>query len=325
VPPEWRTAWPFTEPVSSLEEEATTYYQGLNEAVNRLISLKLHSSKFIQGTTAWQVVFVAGKSEYMRSPALQRIIDRANKSGINISVIGIEIGDNYPVTNQETKDLQSMAKGTYGTAARDIKLNTTANSAEIEARSNDILDSHINALRLTPIIKNVEINETIYRYLEVVSSTPGWSRKTLNPDGTTTLYYRLGDLLQDEEECIVIHTKLNFTDLPVDVSGRRQSRKEVDFRALNSTPISMLTYNTKLSNKTTGAIWLPEGNLSIKCGAQCSPLTSEVQSLAANTISNNTSTEGDKSTEKKQPGFEALAGIVGLVAMAFAARRKMSK
>lgn len=314
-----------TEPLSSFEEEATVYYKGLDEAVNRLITLKNQSSPFIQGTTAWQVVFVAGKSEYMHSPILQGIINRARNSGINISVIGIGIGPSNPMTAQEENDLRSMAMRTYGDPNVDIKLDTPANSAGIEARSNDIIDSHIDALRLTPIIKNVEINETIYRYLEVVNSTPGWSRKTLNPDGTTTLYYRLGDMLQDEEECIIIHTKLNFTDLPVDVSGRRQSRKEVDFRALDSTPISMVTYNTKLSHKTTGAIWLPEGNLSIKCGAQCSPLTSEVQSLAANAISNDTSTEGDKSTEKKQPGFEALAGIVGLVAMAFAVRRRMSK
>ena len=321
VPPGWAASGKFTEPLSSFEEEATTYDQGLEEAVNRLSNLKNHSSKFIQRTTAWQVVFVAGKSEYMPSSDLNKIINRARSNGINISVIGINIGDSYPVTEHEKVDLRSMAKGTNKNPAVDINLDVPIDKVEIKARSDKILDSHINGLKSTPIIENIEINETIYRYLDPVSSTPGWSRKTLNPDGTTTLYYRLGDLLQDSMTCITIHTRLNFTDLPVDVSGRRQARKEVDYRAFDTTPISSVTYETKLADDPTGDIWLPEGNLSIRCGSPCSPSTSVMQIPVANTSNINTSTESEKIPAKKQPGFGTLASILGLMAMAFAAKR----
>ena len=119
--------------------------------------------------------------------------------------------------------------------------------------------------------------------------------------------------------CITIHTRMNFTDLPVDVSGRRQARKEVDYRAFDTTPISMVTYETKLADDPTGDIWLPEGNLSIRCGSPCSP---PVLTVPANTSNNASGTaDGQKQSTKKQPGFEVLAAILGLAAMAFVARR----
>ena len=313
--PGWAATPQFAEPLSSFEEEGTTYYLGLKEALDKIIAKKARSSTFIKNTTAWQVVFVAGKSEYNPSEALHYLAEYARRYGIDISVIGIDISLGDETTNLEAQDLVQMA----GLDRFDLNLGVPATTSVIQAKTDNILKSHLDKLNSTPIIENIEINETIYRYLDPVNSTPDWSHKTLNPDGTTTLYYRLGDLLQDSMTCITIHTRMNFTDLPVDVSGRRQARKEVDYRAFDTTPISMVTYETKLADDPTGDIWLPEGNLSIRCGSPCSP---PVLTVPANTSNNASGTaDGQKQSTKKQPGFEVLAAILGLAAMAFVARR----
>jgi PGF-CTERM protein len=318
---DWRAISPFTEPLSSFEEEGTTYYQGLKEALDKIIDQKRNSSNFVNHTTAWQVVFVAGKSEYISSEALDRLADYARENEINISVIGIDISLADVTTQNEAKDLRKMAS--YPAShPYELNLGVPADARTIEAITDNILDSHVRDLESTPIIKNIEVNETIYRYLKVVDSYPRWNRKTPNPDGTTTLYYRLGNLTQDNTSCIFINTTLNFDNLPIDVGVRRQNRSEVDFRALNTTPISMVTYETDLVKGNPKPILLPEGSLSIRCGEPCSSSVSTVPISKVDTNNNTSSTVDRRTTSPSSvPGFEVLATILGLVAVAFAARR----
>ena len=305
-------------PLFSEEPEGTDYYIGLKEALDKIKARKaLATHPFIRQTTAWQIVFVSGKSEFSRGD-INSLIKDALANGINISTIGIDIGNKDPTTNEEAQALQDMVTGTKGDAT-DLNLNVNPNAIEIEGKTNNILKNHVAKLYSTPVIKNVIVTETLYKYLRVLGSSPMYYDRKDNPDGTTTLYFRLPDLLQDNQSCITIYTELNFDKLPVDVSSNK-NKPELDFRAAETTPASVVSYETDMALERIGKIPLPEGELSIRCGTPCPPTTPSPV-VAANVTTPPETKEPANKTSTKIPGFDAALAAVGIIAAAYLLRR----
>jgi hypothetical protein len=316
-------------PLFSDEEEGTSYRPGLNEALRRIVAEKggpSYSHPFLQMTTAWQVIFIAGKSEFMDD----NITDLVNgttpisalANDINISTIGIDIGPLNPNTIKEARALNTMVNGTYGNLSVDLNLNTRNDPNEIEDKINSILKHRIDTLNLTPVIKNVVVTETLYRYLRVLGSDPMYDERTNNSDGTTTLYFRLPDMVQNNTSCIKIYTELNFDNLPVDVGLNKSKKNNVDFRALETTPTSLVAYDTDLILKKEDKVLLPEGSLSISCGRPCD-LCVKPEPVAEINASKSTPIV-DERPSTATPGFETLFAAIGLSLVGYLYRRRIN-
>jgi hypothetical protein len=316
-------------PLFSDEEEGTSYRLGLNEALGRIVAEKndpRYSHPFLQMTTAWQVIFIAGKSEFMDD----NIMDLVNgttpisalANGINISTIGIDIGPSNLNTIKETRALTTMVDGTYGDLSVDLNLNTRKDPKEIEDKINAILKHRIDKFYLKPVIKNVIVTETLYKYLKVLGSDPMYYDRTNNPDGTTTLYFQLPDMPQNNVSCIKIYTELNFDNLPVDVGLNKSKKNNVDFRALETTPTSLVAYDTDLILKKEDKVLLPECSLSIRCSRPCDPCV-KPDTVAGINGSKNISNV-DERTTTTTPGFEALFAAIGISLAGYLYRRRMN-
>jgi hypothetical protein len=301
----WRGQLQFSE-----EPEGTDYYVGLKEALDKIKTRKaIATHPFLKRTTAWQIVFVAGKSEFSRG-AIDPLIEDALANGINISTIGIGIGPTNPNTEEEAQALKDMVSGTLGDSV-DLNLDIGNNANTIQRITDGILEHHVAKLYSTPVIKKVIVTETLYKYLKVKGSSPMYYDRKDNPDGTTTLYFKLPDLLQNNATCITIYTELNFDKLPVDVSSNK-NKPELDFNAAEATPPSVVSYETDMALERTGKIPLPDGELTIRCGDRCNPCVNLEPLLVTSTNNNISSTEEQNSTQKTQSGFEALLAVIGL-------------
>lgn len=302
----------------SEEPEGTDYYVGLKEALDKIKARKaIATHPFLKQTTAWQVVFVAGKSEFSRGD-INSLIKDALANGINISTIGIDIGPGNPKTGEEAQALEDMVAGTLGDRSKDLNLDVPNDARAIEGITDGILKYHVAKLYSTPVIKNVIVTETLYSYLDVLGSTPMYYNRQDNPDGTTTLYFRLPDLLQNNQSCIKIYTELNFDKLPVDVSSNK-NKPNLDFRAAETTPPSVVSYETDMASERTGKIPLPEGGLSIGCVKPSSPIMSSSAVVGNNTKPSEAEGPVGKSTPKT-PGFEVAFTAVGIM-VAYLLRR----
>jgi hypothetical protein len=305
-------------PLFSEEPEGTDYYVGLKEALDKIKARKaIATHPFIKQTTAWQIVFVAGKSEFSRGD-INSLIKDALANGINISTIGIEIGDLYPTTDEEAQALKDMVTGTKGDNAIDINLNVKPSANEIEQITKKTLKYHVDKLNSTPVIKNVVVTETLYKYLRVLGSSPTYDERKDNQDGTTTLYFRLPNLLQNNTTCIKIYTELNFDKLPVDVSSNK-NKPELDFKAAETTPESIVSYETDMALERSGKIPLPEGELSIGCAIPYPPTTP-----SSVIVANETTPIGEKgpvNNMKPAPGFDVAFAAAGIIAAAYLLRR----
>lgn len=307
----------------SEEPEGTDYYIGLKEAIEKIKARKaIATHPFLKTTTAWQVVFVAGKSEFSRGD-INSLIRDARANGINISTIGIDIGPKNPNTEEEAQALEDMVVGTSGNPRVDLNLDVKSNSGTIKGITDSILEYHVKKLYSTPVIRNVIVTETLYRYLKVKGSKPMYYDRKDNPDGTTTLYFRLPDLLQNNSTCVEIYTELNFDKLPIDVSSNK-SKPELDFNAAGITPASEVSYETDMASEKIGRIPLPEGELTIRCGDRCKPCVNLGPVLMTSTDNNVSSSEGESSPEKPVPGFEALFAFIGLSFAGCLYKRKRS-
>jgi hypothetical protein len=314
-------------PIFSDEEETTAYRSGLKEALHRIVTEKTgptYRHPFLQLTTAWQVIFIAGKSEFMNESITDLVNgnhpDSALKNGINISTIGIDIGPTHGHTTKETKALKTMVNGTYGNPLVDLNLDTHNDPAEIEDKINDILANQVRNLSSKPVLKNVTVTETLYKYLKVLGSDPMYYRRTNNLDGTTTLYFRLPDMLQDDFRCIKIYTEMNFDNLPVDVGLNKSNKNSMDFRALETTPTSEVAYDIDLIPEKEDKVLLPEGKLSIRCGKPCDPCV-ELEPKADINTSKTTAGEDERSSTPPAPGFESFLAAMGLCVARYLSRR----
>jgi PGF-CTERM protein len=307
-------------PMFISETEGTSYGTGLNEALKRISDKKdsYINNPFMLRTTAWQVVFITGMSEFTGED-INGLISSARSKGINVSTIGINIGPSTP-TAEEAADLEAMAIGTFGDRIVDLNLNVNPNAGAIQGITNNILSHHVAKLYSTPVIKNINVTETLYKYLRVLDSSPKYSYRTNNSDGTTTLYFDLSDMLQNNESCIKIFTDLNFDKLPVDVSSN-ENKPKLDFNA-KSAPPSVVKYDTDLTTKKWDEISLPEGNLSIRCGRPCDPCV-KLEPVDEKNASKNIPVDERPSTTTSTPGFEALFAAIGLSLAGYLGRRRM--
>lgn len=297
-------------PLDCKETDGTSYAGGLDIAVSRLSTLP--SSIFARDTNAWVIIFITGWSEFSTSN-LKSILDKANVSNIDVYPIGIGIGPNSAGTTFQTKELKEMSTST-GTVPQ---LDVSNTAADISGAVDRILAGSCQVVASNDLAKDIVLTESIYPYFRVLGSNIHPDSKQINGDGTTTLVWNLGDMQQNARKQVVINTALDLSKLPVDVTNKRSS---VSYMPATGTLPSEIAYTTLFG--TRPAISLPEGELSVFCGEPCSRLEVSQAPVVEQINTANTTKTTAPVDIKKQPGFEALAAIMGLMALAYMAKKK---
>lgn len=304
-------------PLNCDETEATHYVDGLAPAIAKLKIKKSGLSKFTQNTNAWAIIFITGKSEFAPS-TLKAILDDAAANNIDVYPIGVDITPLSLATKKEEAELRSMSNITGTGSPRFVSNDRKSISRAVD----DILTTSCQVVSSNALAKEIVLTESIYPYFRVVGTSVRPDSKKINGDGTTTLVWNLGDMQQNTRRQIVINTALDLSKLPVDVTSKRSS---VSYTPATGTLPSGIAY-TPIFSGTRQSIPLPQGELSVFCGEPCSsPKVSQVPVVEQMDTANATTTTATKATApkdvKKEPGFEALAAILGLIAMACIARR----
>ncbi len=296
--------WSKLPPLTFNETNTTIYAPGLKAAVKVLDdhpTLDPYNTRRI-------IVFVTGLSEFNPGAGLDAVIQDAQKKNYRIYPVGIDINKDDMRSKYEYSILKKMADETGGKAEFDIQ--------SIQQLEGVIRDIYAD-LAAQPVARDVVVTDTLYPYLKIAGTSEPSTTTVLpqNPDGTTTLEWRIGDMLRGAGgvKRITINTALQLDKLPVDVTG---NKNEVSYRVDSTTPASEVAYTWFTGEKKS--IEIPEGELSISCGAPCPvcPAVAPSQPIEPNR------TEEKMSAIKPQPGFEALLSMIGLFAVGSYVRRK---
>ena len=300
-----------SDPLECEDFESTIYADGLINATNRLNVRRIQDqSCFTEQINEWIVIFITGKSEFSTRDLYAKAIPFANQSKVKVYSIGIDISD--AISSDTLEEALALKEISAKTGGRAVFVN---NPDDISKVIEQILVDSNETIAAKPVVKNVVVTESIYPYLRVVGTNVPPISEHVNSDGTTTLVWKLGEMLQDKTERIVISTALDLSKLPLDVTDKRTS---VSYTPAVATPASEVGY-TPICGETKPSIPLPEGELSIFCGEPC--VCSQVSQAAAPQEKPATASETTL-PPKKQPGFEMLAAILGLTAIACIARRR---
>jgi Ca-activated chloride channel family protein len=164
-----------------------------------------------------------------------------------------------------------------------------------------------------PWINNVTLTDTLYPYLKFNSANPSPSAVKPNNDGSTTLEWNLRKLNSEASWTATINTSIQLK-LPVDVTKDRSrfggdispetpySRVEFDWPAIDCAIDSRKHYEMPLV----------EGKLWVTCGAPC-----QVAKTVVEPASSVNASTAKTEAPVKQPGFEALTAIGGLILLAY--------
>jgi hypothetical protein len=295
------------------EYESTFYNAGLEEANNSIWSEMKNLDAFGKETNSFSIVFITARSEFIRNGGLKNVIDFAAKKHIQINCIGLYLED--ASTGEEANALYSISNPTGG------RLALINDPTSISDKIREFLNRACTDKSMKPVVNNLTIIESLYPYLKVVGTnilpTSGPIR---NSDNTTTLVWNLGNLPQGNSSSIRIHTGLDFSKLPVDVT---QERTPVNLSPSTATKASMVAFTTNLSESIEPKTQeLPEGELSIFCGQACEVCPKQ---SAAETATVNDSASASKEKPLKDdasaPGFETYLAILGIVASFYLVRR----
>ena len=106
-----------------------------------------------------------------------------------VYTVGIDISKDDIKSKYEYATLNKMAVETGGKAEFDIQ--------SIKQLQNVIQNIYAD-LALKPVAKDVVVTDTLYPYLRIVGTSEPSTTTVLpqNPDGTTTLVWRVGDMLR---------------------------------------------------------------------------------------------------------------------------------
>jgi hypothetical protein len=295
------------------EYESTFYNAGLEEANSSIWSVMDNLDAFGKETNSFSIVFITGRSEFIRNAGLENVIDFAKRNHIQINCIGLNLGG--ASTGEEANTLYSISNPTGG------RLALINDPLYISDKVKDFLGSACTDKSNKYVVNNLTVVDSLYPYLKVVgTSIPPTNGPIKNIDNTTTLVWNLGNLSQGASSSIRIHTDLDFSKLPVDVT---QERTPVSFSPSITTRTSMVAFTTNLSeSKEPKTKELPEGELSIFCGQGCEECPKQ---LAAQTATANDSASAAKEKPIKDdtsaPGFEIYLAILGIVASLYLAKK----
>ncbi len=296
--------WNRLPPLTFNETNTTIYAPGLEAAVKVLDDHPVIDPY----NTRRIIVFVTGLSEFNPGDGLDAAIQDAQRKNYTVYTVGIGINKGDIKSKYEYATLNKMATGTGGKAEFDIQ--------SIKQLQNVIQNIYAD-LALKPVAKDVVVTDTLYPYLRILGTSEPSSTTILpqNPDGTTTLVWRVGDMLRGGNgvKKITINTALQLDKLPVDVTSNKTS---VSYKVDETTPVSAVAYTWFTEEKRT--LGITEGKLSISCGTPCAvcPTTETSQPIAP------VSSGENLSAIKSQPGFEALLAAIGLFAAGLYMRRK---
>ena len=263
------------------------------------------------------IIYIASSSEFESSPVND--LNKLKRSLSNISgnrmlydggfqgIFTFYIGDiaKYP---WELENLTNITQNTM------IPLHLTEYPAALsEANLLDRINSRMVDCDKGPWVANVKLIDTLYPYLKFDSANPRPSAVIPNKDGSTTLEWDMGTLNPGDRRITTISTSLQLK-LPVDVT---KSRTGFGGNISSSTPYSRVEFDwpaleCAADYRKHYDLPLAEGKLWVTCGAPCQIAKTVIEP----TPSANTTTAKTEAPVK-QPGFEALAAIGGLILLAY--------
>lgn len=243
------------------ETDSTVYETGLEGAIRELSNLTSENPN----SKVKVIIFVTGSSEFQPGPNLEKHIKTAEENKYSIFAIGLDIY-NSTGSMEQHNNLTRMASRTGGEYYSISKLNLDEFGSAI---------SNITAWSASgPIVKNVVITDTLLSYLtvegiEVDNAHPNSTKPTTNnnPDGTTTVTWKIGDMYPVEFANMTIHTSFNYS-LPADVNETSANTENLlkPYRVNSTTPRSKVTYTWLPEAPRERYIEIPAGVIRISCG-----------------------------------------------------------
>ena len=296
--------------ISSLEfkeKETTVYNVGMDE------SLKIFQENPLADANI--IIFITGLSEYkLDERKWDNSIKKAKKDKIKIDTVGI--GINKTISPLAYADLTYIADETGGEyypinySCCDI---TYCNVSEFNKRikedfflkfSKEIRDIY-EEFQKKPIAKDVVVTDVLYPYLEVEKFIKQPTQIIINPDSTTTLTWKIGDMPPSYEWVTSFDVSLELK-LPVDVPRKD---RDVVYGIDPMTPTSEVTY-VWWEDGRRYSIDIPKGSIKISCGIPSPPKVTP------------TPTPPILTPTPTPPGFETIFAITALLAVAYLVRRR---
>lgn len=250
----WTSEWT-ANPLILSETDRTEYAAGLNMALQKIVLKKSQDPLFDRRIKDYIIILVTSKGEFTRGN-LPEIVKFAELNGIPVYTIGLGVISGNRDSWQEASVLENEISNPTGG-----RFYSAGNRTEIASIVKDILNNSLKKIA----VRNVSVIDSIYPYFDVLGEEPE-ANATKNPDGTTTVIFSLGDMASATKKSMVIHTAINISKIPIDVTSQMT---RVDFSPSYSTRPSHFKYTSIVDNVTVRTKELPEGELSIYCGEPC--------------------------------------------------------
>jgi Ca-activated chloride channel family protein len=307
---------------SCLETDQTIYSSALDRINSVLLSAPL--SPTVRANTIRLVIFVTSWSEFKpeRKPgdlnrSLELLIDGLPED-CRDKVYTFYLGPAPsvpPYRQEQNNTLSLIAARTGGSGPQWL------NYPNLKG----VIDQEVSSCVERPWVSNMVLTDTLYPYLNVISTYPK-AITTNNADGTTTLVWNVGSLGRGKTWEATVETAFDMT-LPVDLT---LARTQVAFNAGAGTPVSTLVYTWPgfycgPGNAGSYQIPVPEGKIRLTCGIPCEVQAAQLVG-ATSPMVNETSavplrSNSSQGSSKETPGFESALGIAAMLALAYLKRR----
>jgi Ca-activated chloride channel family protein len=302
------------------ETDQTIYSEGIEHAIKVMgprISADIKNKNPLRCVTKRFIIFVASSSEFRDSPTYNSTkldtllfqISRSNwyQNGFQ-GIFTFYVGDptKYPWVVKNLTDISQITMNPLHLMDYPVWLSPT--------NLTNMINSRLVDCDKGPWITNVKLTDTLYPYLKFDSANPRPSAMISNKDGSTTLEWDMGTLDPGNKWTATISTSLQLK-LPVDVT---KSRSGFGGNISSSTPYSRVEFDwpafeCAADYREHYELPLEEGKLWVTCGAPCQV----TKTIIEPTQSANTTSTKKTEAPVKQPGFEAVAAIGGLMLLAY--------
>jgi hypothetical protein len=266
------------------------------------------------------IIFISSSSEFKASPPynstklnmLLSSISSSNwyQSGFQ-GIFTFYVGDiiKYPWELNNLTDINQITMNPLNLMDYPVWLSSADLTKRINSRMVDCDKG--------PWVTNVKLTDTLYPYLKFESANPSPSAVIPNRDGSTTLEWDTGTLNPGNSWTTTISTSLQLK-LPVDVT---KSRSGFGGNISSSTPYSRVEFDwpafeCAADYREHYELPLAEGKLWVTCGAPC-----QVTKTVIEPAQSENTTTAKTEAPAKQPGFEAVAAIGGLMLLAYLRRK----
>jgi len=294
------------------EDETTIYSKGLEP------SIEIFKNKLYPKDTTKIIIFVTGKSEFHPDfeGRLEDLVYEAEREDIKIDTVGIGINNvDTPLAYSNLTFMSTITGGNF------TSINNTKDVDKLIETLSKEMKKIDETIQKKAIATDVVVTDVLYPYLEVEEKVvKGYlhprrrvGNKTVteaipirNPDNTTTLIWKVGDMPPDSEWETSFDVSLEL-ELPVDVPRKD---RDVIYGIDPTTPTSEVTY-VWWEDGRRYSIDIPKGSIKITCGIPSPPKVTPTPTPLP--ILTPTPTP---------PGFETIFAIAALLAVAYLVWRR---